>query len=31
MFPSYHRHAVEPVTKGVRKSLVAWFYGPCWC
>jgi PKHD-type hydroxylase len=27
-FPSFHRHKVEPVTKGTRHSLVLWFYGP---
>ena len=30
VFPSLHKHAVTPVTRGVRKSLVAWFYGPQW-
>ena len=30
VFPSYLRHQVEPVTKGIRKSLVAWFQGPYW-
>tara|TARA_R100001510_G_scaffold36725_1_gene33166 strand:- start:2521 stop:3069 length:549 start_codon:yes stop_codon:yes gene_type:complete len=30
IFPSYLQHAVSPVTKGVRKSLVAWFCGPKW-
>lgn len=30
VFPSYLSHAVQPVTKGVRKSLVAWFEGPTW-
>lgn len=30
VFPSYLRHRVTPVTSGVRRSLVAWFYGPCW-
>ena len=30
VFPSYLRHRVLPVTSGVRKSLVAWFYGPKW-
>ena len=30
VFPSYLQHAVSPVTSGVRKSLVAWFEGPCW-
>lgn len=29
-FPSYMQHRVAPVTKGVRKSLVAWFEGPRW-
>lgn len=27
-FPSYVRHRVTPVTKGVRYSLVAWIHGP---
>jgi PKHD-type hydroxylase len=27
-FPSFHRHGVSPVTKGVRHSLVIWFWGP---
>jgi len=30
LFPSSHMHRVTPVTKGVRKSLVAWFDGPNW-
>lgn len=30
IFPSYLRHRVLPVTKGTRKSLVAWFHGPRW-
>ena len=30
VFPSYQYHRVTPVTKGVRKSLVAWFDGPKW-
>lgn len=30
VFPSYLRHRVTPVTRGVRKSLVAWFKGPRW-
>ncbi len=30
VFPSYLKHTVTPVTKGVRKSLVAWFQGPKW-
>ena len=27
-FPSYIMHEVTPVTKGIRKSLVAWIVGP---
>lgn len=27
-FPSWNRHAVAPVTAGVRYSLVGWFVGP---
>ena len=27
-FPSDQWHRVRPVTSGLRKSLVAWFYGP---
>ena len=30
VFPSPIRHAVKPVTKGIRKSLVAWVEGPKW-
>jgi PKHD-type hydroxylase len=30
IFPSYLRHRVLPVTSGVRRSLVAWFWGPKW-
>lgn len=30
ILPSIHAHAVMPVTKGVRKVLVAWVYGPKW-
>lgn len=30
VFPSYLQHCVTPVTKGVRKTLVAWFEGPTW-
>lgn len=29
-FPSPIRHCVTPVTKGIRKSLVAWIEGPKW-
>ena len=28
LFPSFVRHRVKPVTKGVRKSLVGWYEGP---
>ena len=27
VFPSYHSHSVEKVTKGIRYSLVVWFLG----
>ena len=27
IFPSFLSHRVKPVTKGVRKTLVAWFEG----
>ena len=30
VFPSYLKHRVTPVTKGIRKSLVAWFEGEHW-
>ena len=30
VFPSPIIHRVKPVTKGVRKSLVAWIEGPKW-
>ena len=30
VFPSPIRHKVEKVTKGIRKSLVAWIEGPKW-
>ncbi len=29
VFPSFLRHRVTPVTKGTRKSLVAWVEGRC--
>lgn len=29
MFPSFLRHRVTPVTKGLRYSLVSWHEGPC--
>lgn len=28
VFPSYLMHAVEPVTRGVRYTLVSWACGP---
>jgi PKHD-type hydroxylase len=28
LFPSILMHRVKPVTKGTRKSLVAWMQGP---
>lgn len=30
IFPSYLQHKVSPITKGIRRSLVAWFEGPKW-
>jgi len=30
IFPSILKHCVEPVTQGVRHTLVAWQYGPRW-
>ena len=27
-FPADTWHRVQPVTKGLRESIVAWFYGP---
>lgn len=30
VFPSYLQHAVTPVTKGKRHSLVLWISGPRW-
>ena len=30
VFPSFLMHRVLPVTAGIRKSLVAWFWGPQW-
>lgn len=29
-FPSYLAHQVSPVTRGLRRSLVAWAYGPAY-
>jgi len=28
IFPSFLRHRVEPVTRGIRYSLVSWYMGP---
>lgn len=28
IFPSFQRHRVEDVTRGERRSLVLWFFGP---
>ena len=30
VFPSFRPHKVEPVTKGLRRSLVSWIEGPAW-
>ena len=30
VFPSFLNHSVQPVTKGIRKSLVTWIEGPAW-
>ena len=30
LFPSFQLHKVYPITKGTRKSLVVWFFGPKW-
>jgi PKHD-type hydroxylase len=30
VFPSFLRHRVTPVTKGIRHSMVAWMEGPRW-
>lgn len=30
VFPSFFKHRVTPVTKGVRHTLVAWMEGPYW-
>jgi len=27
-FPSFHRHRVTPVTRGIRRSMAGWFLGP---
>jgi PKHD-type hydroxylase len=29
-FPSFLAHRVSPVTRGLRRSLVAWAYGPAY-
>ena len=28
VFPSFINHGVEPVTKGIRRSIVTWLVGP---
>jgi PKHD-type hydroxylase len=28
VFPSFMLHGVEPVTKGIRRSIVTWLVGP---
>lgn len=30
LFPAYAIHRVEPITSGVRRSLVGWATGPTW-
>lgn len=30
IFPSFVKHRVTPVTKGLRRSMVAWIEGPTW-
>ena len=30
VFPSILKHRITPITRGVRKSLVAWAEGPTW-
>jgi PKHD-type hydroxylase len=30
VFPSFLNHSVQPVTNGIRKSLVTWIEGPAW-
>lgn len=30
VFPSFVVHGVKPVTKGLRRSMVAWILGPSW-
>jgi PKHD-type hydroxylase len=30
IFPSFFFHAVKPVTKGIRKSVAMWGFGPHW-
>jgi predicted 2-oxoglutarate/Fe(II)-dependent dioxygenase YbiX len=28
IFPSFILHGVEPVTSGIRRSIVSWMIGP---
>ena len=30
VFPAYLRHRITPVTRGTRRALVAWTFGPKW-
>ena len=30
IFPSFYKHQITPVTKGVRHALVTWIEGPKW-
>ena len=30
IFPSFQLHKVHEITKGTRKAIVAWFFGPKW-
>lgn len=30
IFPSYLLHGVEPITSGIRRSIVTWLVGPYW-
>ena len=30
VFPSWIRHEIKPITKGIRYALVAWQRGPFW-
>ena len=30
VFPSFLKHRVTPVTRGIRHSMVSWMEGPKW-